>query len=348
MKRFFLLPCLFALVCPCLKAAPVALFYMNRSPEALRSFLAHSTQIGILVPTWYEVDENGLVSGAPDPTVLKRAREEKLPVMPLIAVSDKKAFHTLSSSTGAQARMNEAMIRECKQHGYTGFQINFEDIDWLDRDPLTALVKNSAELMHAAGLQLTIAVVPNSPGHPGQGAYSKWMWTDWRGVFDIESLAKYTDMVCLMTYGQHTRQTVPGPIAGWDWTVENLNYALKAVPKEKLLLGIPLYGYRWYTGAPTKDSVGQEKGNPLAESISAPNALQLAETYGSTVQWDAADHSSYAFFYRDQLREWIFFTDLRTFKDRYDLMQKEGLRGFCSWVLGQEDPAIWTLLPARR
>lgn len=349
MKRFLLFLGLAVVVGPCLHAAPVALFYMNRSPEALRSFLAHSSQIGVLVPTWYDVDENGLVTGSPDPTVLKRAQEEKLPVMPIIAVFDKKAFHALGASASAQARMNEAMIRECKQHGYTGFQIDFEDIDWMDRDALTALVKTTAEALHGAGLQLTIATVPNAPGHPGQGGYSKYMWTDWRGVYDVEALAKYVDLICLMTYDQHSRWTSPGPVAGWDWTVENLNYALKAVPKEKLSLGIPLYGYHWFTGTPMKDSsTGKEKGNPTAESISAANALQLAETYKGTVQWDAADHGSYAYFYRDQLREWVFFTDVRTFKERYELMQKEGLQGFCSWVLGQEDPAIWTYLPAHR
>jgi spore germination protein YaaH len=47
------------------------------------------------------------------------------------------------------------------------------------------------------------------------------------------------------------------------------------------------------------------------------------------------------------MREWIFFTDLRTFKDRYELVQKNGLQGFCSWVLGEEDPAIWNFLPQR-
>jgi spore germination protein YaaH len=245
-------------------------------------------------------------------------------------------------------RMNEAMVRECKLHGYTGFQIDFEDMDWRDRDLLTALVKLSAETLHRAGLQLTIATVPNAPGYPGQGGYSKWMYTDWRGVFDIAELAKYADLICLMTYDQHTRWTVPGPVTGWDWTVENLNYALKTVPKEKLSLGIPLYGYHWYTGAPIKDATtGKEKANPMAESISAPNAVQLAETYKGTLEWDAGDHSAYVYFYRDQLREWIFFTDVRTFKDRYALAQQDGLQGFCSWVLGEEDPAIWEFLPKR-
>jgi len=67
-------------------------------------------------------------------TVLKRAHDEKLPVMPILALFNKKGFHTLGVSAAAQAGMNQAMIRECKLHGYTGFQFDFENIDWLDRD----------------------------------------------------------------------------------------------------------------------------------------------------------------------------------------------------------------------
>jgi spore germination protein YaaH len=130
--------------------------------------------------------------------------------------------------------------------------------------------------------------------------------------------------------------------------MENLDYALKVVPKEKLSLGIPLYGYHWYAGAPIKDTTtGKERPNPTAESISTPNALQLAAAYNGKVFWDEDDHSAYIYFYRDQMREWIYYTDLRTFKDRYQLAQQKGLQGFCSWVLGEEDPEIWKFLPSR-
>ena len=331
------------------QAKPTALFYMTNSPDSIRAFLAHSSQIDLLVPTWYEVDENGLVTGAPDPTVLKRAQEEKLAVMPIIALFNKKEFHQLAGNAAGQTQMNEAMIRECKLHGYTGFQFDFENIDWTDRQGLTELVRVSAEALHKAGLQLTIASVPNAPGYPGAGGFAKWIYTDWRGAYDIGAIAKYVDLVCLMTYDQHTRWTMPGPVAGWDWTIENLNYALKVVPKEKLSLGIPLYGYHWFTGAPIKEKeASSEKPNPTAEYIGTPDALQLAEAYNGKVQWDAEDHTAYFHFYRDQMREWIFFTDLRTFKDRYELVEKNGLEGFCSWVLGQEDPEIWTFLPQRQ
>ncbi|MGA2633112.1 MAG: glycosyl hydrolase family 18 protein [Terracidiphilus sp.] len=345
-----LLPLLYvALVsASCVQAAPIALFYLTSNPDSVRSFLAHSSQIDVLVPTWYQVDENGLVTGAPNLIVLDRAGDEQLPVMPIVALFNKKGFHTLASNPAAQARMNEAMIRESKLHGYTGFQLDLENIDWTDRDLLTELVKTSAEAMHTAGLQLTIATVPNAPGYPGSGGFAKWIYTDWRGAYDIAAIAKYVDLVCLMTYDQHTRWTEPGPVAGWDWTVENLNYALKVVPKEKLSLGIPFYGYHWYTGAPIKENESSsEKPNPSADYIGTPNALQLAEAYNGKIQWDAEDHSAWFYFYRDQMREWIFFTDLHTFQDRYELVQKNGLQGFCSWVLGEEDPTIWKFLPQR-
>jgi len=348
MRRFLLSTLLLLAATAYMPAQPVGLFYLTSNPDSIRSFLAHSSQIDLLVPTWYSTDENGLVTGAPDPTVLKRAQEEKLPVMPIIALFNKKGFHALALNTGAQALMNEAMIRECRLHGYTGFQFDFENVDYLDRDLLTAVVKTSAEAMHKAGLQLTIASVPNAPGYPGSGGFAKWIYTDWRGAYDLAALAKYVDLICLMTYDQHTRWTVPGPVAGWNWTVENLDYALKVVPKEKLSLGIPLYGYHWFTGAPTKESeAAAEKPNPTADYIGTANALQLAEAYNGKIQWDAEDHSAYFYFYRDQMREWIFFTDLHTFKDRYELIQKDDLQGFCSWVLGEEDPAIWTFLPHR-
>jgi len=327
-------------------AAPVALFYMTDSPGSIRSFLAHADKIDLLVPTWYNVDENGLLTGGPDPTVLAEAKKQGVPVMPIVALFNLKKFHQLAGDAEAQQRMNDAMLREAKLHGYSGFQFDFENVSYLDRDGLTAVVARSAQALHGAGLKLSIASVPNAPGYPGQGGYSKWIYTDWRGAYDLAALAKSVDLLCLMTYDQHTRWTMPGPVAGWQWTVDNLDYALKDVPKEKLSLGIPLYGYHWYTAAPTIDKVtGEASPHPTADYIGTQDALQLAEAYGGKPQWDAADRSAFFYFYRDQMREWIFYTDARTFEDRYHLVEARGLEGFCSWVLGTEDPEIWNLLP---
>ncbi|HZB89079.1 MAG TPA: glycosyl hydrolase family 18 protein [Terracidiphilus sp.] len=345
MRRLALLLAL-AFSCASLYARPVALFYLTDSPDSIRSFFAHSSKIGLLVPTWYAVDENGLVTGGPENEVLATSKMKGIPVMPIVALFNKKKFHGLAISVEAQRQMNDAMQREARLHGYTGFQFDLENVDYLDRDNLSALVARSAEALHKAGLQLTIATVPNAPGYPGKGGFAKWIYTDWRGAYDLAALAKSVDLICLLTYDQNTRWTMPGPVAGWQWTVENLDYALQFVPKEKLSLGIPLYGYHWYTNAPIVDkATGEERPNVTADYISTPDTLQLAAANNGKPQWDEYDHTAFLWFYRDQMREWIFYTDRRTFKDRYQLITDRGLQGFCSWVLGSEDPTIWELLP---
>jgi spore germination protein YaaH len=335
-------------------AKPLALFYLTSKPDGIRDFFAHSSQIDLLVPVWYTVDENGLVAGEPEPAVLAEAQSKKIAVMPIVVMFNKKGFHQLASRPAAQAAMNEALVRECKAHGYTGFQFDIENVDYLDRDGLSALVKTTADALHGAGLQLSIATVPNAPGYPSATGFAKWIYTDWRGAYDLAALAKSVDLICLMTYDQNTRWTTPGPVAGWQWTLDNMNYALQFVPKEKLSLGIPLYGYHWYTGAPITtpaaraDENPTEKPNPTADYISAADALQLAHDWNAKMQWDEDDHTAFFWFYRDQEREWIFYTDLRTFQERYELAEKNGLQGFCSWVLGEEDPAIWGYLPRHK
>ena len=224
--------------CATLRAKPVALFYLTDNPDSIRSFLAHEAKIDLLVPTWYSVDENGLVTGAPNPTVLEAAHRDGLAVMPILALFGKKKFHDLSGNAAARSRMNDALVREAKLHGYTGFQFDFENLDYLDRDSLSSVVAETADALHKANLQITIATVPNAPGYPGQGGFAKWIYSDWRGAYDLAALAKSVDLICLMTYDQQTRWTMPGPVAGWQWTTDNLDYALKVVPSEKLSLGI--------------------------------------------------------------------------------------------------------------
>jgi spore germination protein YaaH len=47
------------------------------------------------------------------------------------------------------------------------------------------------------------------------------------------------------------------------------------------------------------------------------------------------------------MREWVFYTEKRGFADRYNLAKEQHLQGICAWVLGEEDPAIWSVLPDR-
>jgi len=67
-------------------------------------------------------------------------------------------------------------------------------------------------------LQLTIATVPNAPVIPAP-ADRKWIYTDWRGAYDIARL-RNTPTGVRDDYDQHTAGQCPGRLqAGLD--VEN-------------------------------------------------------------------------------------------------------------------------------
>ncbi len=344
MKRLFVLWCLIVPL-GAYARAPSALFYMVDTQKSIDSFVHHADRIDVLVPTWYKVDESGLVSGQPNPYVMQVATTNGVTVMPIISSGGGRAtFHQLLGNEKAKQAMIASLIEQATLHGFSGFQFDFENIAWTDRDALTLLTKQTAEALHKQGLKLSMAVVPNAPGYAGGGIFSKWMWEYWRGAYDLKALAKVLDLVCLMTYDQHTRWTTPGPVAGMPWTMQHLKYALQVVPKGKLSLGIPLYGYHWYAGNPVHAD-GTESSNISADYIDADESMPLARQYGATVQWDPVEHEAWFYFYRDQMREWVSMPDVRSFHDRYAVVEKYDLQGFCSWVLGAEDPAIWNGLP---
>jgi len=326
-----------------LSAAPKSLFYLSNDDAGRASFLAHASKIDILVPTWYRAAPDGALSGSPNDEVMAAAREHHVPVMPIVVNPgfNEQDFHQLLGDSAARARMIAALIAECKKQGFVGIQFDFEHIFDTDRDALSSLVREAAGALHQEKLQLSIATVPNAPGSPGSGAFSRWIFANWRNAYDLKAIGEAVDLVCLMTYDEHTRYTPPGPVAGYLWTLENLEYALRVVPKEKLSLGIPVYGYRWYAGAVADD----DKPNPALVTVGADDVASLISSFHPEIQWDATDRSSWFWFYRDQTREWVFYTDPRTFRARYDLVAERGLQGFCSWVLGKEDPGIWDLLP---
>jgi spore germination protein YaaH len=82
--------------------------------------------------------------------------------------------------------------------------------------------------------------------------FAKWDDADYkdhqetRGVQDYSEVAKYADEVRIMAY-DYTLQSskVPGPIAPIDWVKKILDYATEKIPKEKVWLGVHLYGYQW-------------------------------------------------------------------------------------------------------
>lgn len=345
MKRFLLMLTLLLLIyqIPASFSQPKIerLFYYVDRESCFESFKNHIRQIDIIAPVVYNVDEDGVVWGAPDPIMLKLAKENKVPVMPLIHNPgfDQEMLHKLLVNDAARQRAVKSMVDECKRFGYLGIQFDFENLNMNDRDAFTQFYKETADALHKAGYKISAAVVHRPEEYPGPTKYFKWMHKNWRAGYDLKALAEAGDFISVMTYSQHTRRTPPGPSAGLPWVIKNIEYFLTQAPPEKLSLGIPVGSSHWYTEQDDEKYVAHARS--WSRSLSHSEAMTLAQRFNAQPTWLEDQKVAFTFFENGGLFEYIFFEDAQSFQHKLDLVSKYKLRGFSVWVIGSEDPGIW-------
>jgi spore germination protein YaaH len=325
------------------------LFYYVDREDSYNSLVRHIDEITVIAPQVYVVDSLGIMWGTLDRRVSELAKKHGVKVMPLFTNEgfQQAGLHKLLGDTAAQRRSIESMVAICKANNSWGIQFDVENINIADRDRFTKWYSASADALHRAGCKISIAVVHKTEDGAGPTTYGRFMEDSWRGGYDLAALARAGDFVSMMTYSQHTRRTTPGPVAGLPWTREAMEYFLRFVPPEKLSLGIPTYGGRWYTrGESTTDRAAS-----TSETVNWSWGSGMAERNNATIQFDAVQQVPFASYMVGGINEWLFLEDARSFRAKLDLVKEKKLRGFSVWVLGPEDQRIWDVLkqegPAR-
>lgn len=79
----------------------------------------------------------------------------------------------------------------------------------------------------------------------------------WEAWCDYSKMQNYFDSAVIMSYAFSWAGSAPAPIGPKWWMDDTYNYASKVIPKNKLLLGIGGFGFRWdITKIQTKDQDG--------------------------------------------------------------------------------------------
>ncbi|HKJ34570.1 MAG TPA: glycosyl hydrolase family 18 protein, partial [Balneolales bacterium] len=215
LKVFLLLSFLFVISAGPLMAQQYKsenLFYLTSSLDGFQSFKEHASEISIVVPAVYNVDGYGVIAGSLDHRIMDIAKKNGVKVMPLIGTMNQKNIHNLLSDSASRARMINMMLYLAKENNYYGWQLDLENIHLTDRDNYTSFFKQAADSLHKYGFKISMAVVKFDRPTPEPGhsvSYTRYVYENWRGAFDIKALAKASDFLSLMTYDENTAQTPP-------------------------------------------------------------------------------------------------------------------------------------------
>ncbi len=271
-----------------------------------------------IVPDWYEIWADGAVTGTADPGVVSYARAHGLWIFPLVQQNgDPAVFHALLSHPARERSAIRNLLRLAEEPGYDGVNLDFEGIAPQDRQAFTSFVEALANSLHAHGYYLTLSIPAETANDPSNS---------WSGAYSYRALGKAADLVMIMAYDDHYAQGSPGKVAPASWVDAVTRYAVTEMAPQKVVLGIPAYGYDW---GPT--------GEP-AEALSFGQAARLDNLYYGG---RAGAHFNYT---AGGVVHEVYFSDATTFTHELAVAAALNVRGIALWRLGLEDPTMWRLL----
>lgn len=114
-----------------------------------------------------------------------------------------------------------------------------------------------------------------------------------------------------------------------------VEYALTEIAAEKILLGVPNYGYNWI--------LPYVQGESQAVTIGHVEAVQIAIANGVPIQFDEIAQSPYFRYENEGILHEVWFEDVRSLQGKYGLIREYGLRGMGVWQIMRLFRAMWLL-----
>lgn len=279
--------------------------------------------INSISPTWYSISPNGalvLKSGARTSINPSSVHQNNDTIIPSISNSSENELSNILNSNALRQSLVSNISTEVLKYNYDGIDIDFENIKSADKVKFTQFIQELAQSLHSNNKVLTIAVLPKTD----ELIYSL---DGSRNAQDWARIGTYVDEVRIMGYDfEHNSTTNSGAISSVEWLADVLDYAITKVPEEKIVLGLPLYGYKWTEGANTT-------------SFTWDSEQKLEKEWGKIGALDAA--SKEKTLKNGNVTLW--YQDAESIGYRVKLAKKYKIKGVVFWRLGNEDPGVWKL-----
>ncbi len=299
-------------------------FLLASTDQSFHDLEAHYQQIGVVYPTYFGCGTGGSISGNDDPLVTGWAEARRIEVMPRLNCQNLSHEEEILNQPSARAAMIENLAALCREHGYQGIQVDFEDAPPSDRAPFTAFITALAQKLHAQGDKLSTIVTAKY--------YN--VLTGRAAMYDDAALSAVADYLFVTDWGLHWTTSAPGSMDEWGWFKRVAEYTATLPNRAKFVLGMPMYGIDWPNGG--------GPGNP-GTPLEYEDIVALENVFGVLPEWDATALSPH-FTYHDGsgVRHDVWFTNQQSIGTRMQLAESLGLK-IGLWHLGAEDQSIWSL-----
>lgn len=301
-------------------------------PYILREVLLYIDEI--LIFSYGFTVEGELIPPQIDETwVIQEAWNQQVePILVLTPFAETGTFNSgliqiLSENETVQDNLIESLLETVREKGYVGVDVDFEYIRPEDRVGYADFVNRLRETMNENGYRVSVALTPKT------SSYQKGLLYE---AMDYHLLGQSANTVFLMTYEWGYTYGPPLAVAPLPNVRQVLEYALTEIPKEKIVLGVPNYGYSW--------PLPYERGVTKARLIGNVEANVIAAERGAEIQYNERYQSPFFYYEIGGRRYEVWFEDVRSIYAKLQLAAEKDIHGVGYWNLMRPFRANWLLV----
>ncbi len=295
-----------------------------------KSKTAFDEGIHVVSPTWFNLNIEGIVINSADYNYVRTAKHQGVTVWGLFKNNfDPKWTESLVNSEAFTKKAVAQMLLYSAIYDLDGINIDFENVYLKDQRALTAFVTELSSAGSRHGLTLSMDVTRPK----GSDTWSK--------VYDRSALAKQVDYMVLMAYDEHWGSSpISGSVASMGWTEDSITMSLEEIPRDKLVLGIPLYMRVWHE-TPVSGNKYKKVGSQ-AITLAAYDKLRDEKNLSPVYDSDSGQYYTEYFEGKDKYRIWI--EDESALLKRLNMMDDYNLPGVATWRRGFERNDTFTVI----
>lgn len=293
--------------------------YPSIRSAVLKATLPYLTYLSIFT---YTINADGTLNPINDTELIRAAREAD--VAPMMVIANMKTGEGFKSdlassvlnSEQAQNRLIQNVITTMRNKNYYGLDIDFEYVYPSDREAYNRFLEKVAKAITSLGYTLTTAIAPKLSDSQIGLLYQ---------AHDYAAHGRLADHVIIMTYEWGYTYGPAMAVSPADQVEKVLQYAVKVIPPQKILMGMPNYGYDW--------TLPFVKGT-AARSLSNIGALQLAARVNARIQYDPKQQAPFFTYYDENRKQHeVWFDDARSIAARLALINEYNLGGVSYWTV---------------
>lgn len=229
----------------------------------------------------------------------------------------------LLSDPAAQEMLVANILRSIEEKGLSGVDFDFEFIPAENRQDYVALIRKTKAALAPHGYFVTAALAPKVSADQQGNIYQG---------HDYRHIGEIVDFALIMTYEWGYTYGPPMAVSPINQVRRVLDYAVTEIPREKILMGMPNYGYDW--------RLPFVKGASRAEKMSSEGAFARAGKFDAAVQYDQLSQAPFfTYSAEDGAKHVVWFEDERSIRAKLALVEEYDLAGVGYWNIMDYYPA---------